>query len=166
MFEDSFFQGGGGWGTLTVAGDLKEIEDAVKDVLRSGWNLNPSAVLEIRVYQKGELAVVRDIYPFIRLQIAGLTEVRWDADRRILGGTPLPDSDMEWVTEDLEEEEPDDRDERMWVLLDETLLREGEYTVTVDWTGLGLPTLTAPVLDGAGVELDGKEYEYGLNALL
>ncbi|MEU5876961.1 hypothetical protein [Spirillospora sp. NPDC047279] len=169
VFEDSFFQGGGGWGGLTVASKLPEIEEAVDDVLRTGWNLNSSATLDIRTYQQGVLSVERDLYRFLRLEIPGLSEIRWDADRRILGGTPLAGGPLEWVTEDLEAEEPEDLDERMWVLLDETLLRDGEYKVTVDWKGLQLPELTAPLLpEGTGVELDDEddELEYGFNDLL
>ncbi|WP_131735879.1 hypothetical protein [Actinomadura roseirufa] len=166
VFEDSFFQGGGGWGNLTVAGSLEEIHEAVYDVLRTGWNLSPAADLDIRVYQKGELTLVRDLYPHIRLEIPGLTEIRWDDEGWILGGEPLPDSDMQWVTEDLNSAEPRNRNERMWVLTDERLLRDTEYTVTVDWAGLGLPELLAPVLKEGRIELDGEERRYGFNDLL
>lgn len=170
VFEDSFFQGGGGWGNLTVANALPEIEEAVYDVLRTGWNLNSTATLNVRTYQRGELTVERDLYPFLRLEIPGLSEIRWDEDRRILGGTPLAGGDLEWVAEDLEEEEPEEQNERMWVLLDETLLRDEEYTVTVDWNALNLPELCAPLLpEGSEIELDDHELhelKYGHNDLL
>lgn len=166
-FEDSFFQGGGGWGTLTVASTLDEIKDAVYDVLRTGWNLNSGAVLEIRAFEHGEPTATRDLYPHIRLTIPGLTEIRWDTGLRIIGGVPEPGGDKAWVIDDLEEAPPDERDERMWVLLDETLLRDEDCTVTVDWPSLNLPVLPAPLLpQDAEVELDEETYEYGFNELI
>ena len=170
VFEDSFFQGGGGWANVWVLNNLPQIKDAVLELLQTGWNLSPSGTLEIRVYQEGTLKDTHDVYPFIRLKLPGLTEISWDTDRRIHGGLPEPGGDYDWVAEELDEYGPEERDERMWVLLDETLLPEAEehaVEITVDWAGMGLPEPTPPVLpEGTGIKLGERELEYDYNQVL
>ncbi|MFD8543959.1 hypothetical protein [Streptomyces sp. NPDC059649] len=178
VFEGSFWQGGGGWEHLEVCSTLGELDASVAYYVRTGaWAAGDTFV--VRVYQRGELLVERELDPFVTVKVPGLTairsaqvmgsaeetgsaeEMRSTDNMRASGGVPEPGGRYDGMDEGA-----------IWEVLPQDMYEIAEESpeaigVSVDWDGLALPALASPVLPpGAGVVIDGRELGYGRNSTL
>lgn len=160
VFEESPFQGGDGAGNMWVLTSLPRVRDVVLDFLRTAWNPHSGGTLGIHVYQRGEKVAVRDLYPFLSWKLPGLTEITWDAQRRVHGGEPEPVGGYGLPAE--KGVGAPERRCRIWPA--EKVVRPDRETsleVRVDWAGMRLPELVSPLLpEGTGVVVDGRELAY------
>ncbi|MFI1331390.1 hypothetical protein ACH4U7_14855 [Streptomyces sp. NPDC020845] len=160
MFEGSCWQGGGGWEHLEVGNNLEELDASVAYYVRTGsWAAGHTFV--VRVYRQGELLVERELDPFLTVKVPGLTAMRSAEDGRARGGVPEPGGPYDGMDEGA-----------IWEVLPQEMYEIASESlqvieVSVDWDGLALPELDAPVLPtGVGVVLDGRELRYGRNSTL
>ncbi|WP_433178546.1 hypothetical protein [Actinoallomurus sp. CA-150999] len=147
VFEESSFPGSGGRGHVWTFTDLPRMRDAVGDFLRTGWSPQSGGTLAIRVHQRGEESAAYDIHPFLGLKIPGLTEVTWDAERRIHGGEPEPVGSYAFLTT------PDGTGERRFRVLSAEEVapptEQRSLEVRIDWARMDLPALIPPLLPEA-----------------
>ncbi|MDX3231520.1 hypothetical protein [Streptomyces sp. ME19-01-6] len=164
VFEGSFHQGGGGWEDIEVSHSLPAIQEAAVDYIRLGNWAGATDDFLVRAYQAGQLAVEKDLYPFLQVKVPGLTTISFRNDGKPQGGEPEPGSEYE---EERSDYEADEWIEFFLTNVFQSVAEEeaDEIEVTIDWARLALPELSQPLLPDEKVvfvrQVEGNERAWG-----